>query len=144
MTQLYLEKEAYCSVTRTADEDDGWDRDSTSTSWSFGPIHLNENGNWMESFNTDFDVNAGDVVYVVVPVWSTGDSFGNDEGSNSEVFGCFKTFEEANNFKNELESPKETGDYSLKYKIGDREIYIPWGGYFESLDYIEIVSGVVT
>ena len=141
MTELFLKTKSYTDITRRATEPE-WDRDDTSTSWTFGPIYLQDRGS-CENFQTNFDVKAGDVVYVVVAVWSTGDSFGHDDGSCSEVFGSFKTYEEAEKFKTELENVS-TKDYDFTFKIGDRDVYVPWVGYFESLDYVEIVSGSVT
>jgi hypothetical protein len=143
MTELFLATNSYTNITREATEPK-WDRDDTSTDWTFGPIYLQHRGS-CESFETDFDVKAGDVVYAVVAVWSTGDSFGHDDASNSEVFGSFQTYEEADKFKTELENIKDhDGSYNFTFEIGGRKIYVPWIGYFESLDYIEIVSGVVT
>jgi hypothetical protein len=134
MTKLYLYKSSEVEITRVADSDDDWDRDDTYTTWDFDqvsldkPLHIFDT----ESFETGFDVNKGDVLHVVVAVWSDGNSFGHDSGRNSEVFGCFKTYEEAEELQNNLEE-----------KNGYKPHQLPWDGYFESLDYISILTRTV-
>lgn len=132
MTKIYMKKDSYVEVTREAVED-RWDRDDTSTTWNFGDVFLQERKGWSESFETSFDVNIKDLIYVVVAVWSTGDSFGHDDGANSEIFGVFKTYEEAEEYENNLKEGKGYGKYQL-----------PWDGYFESLDYTSILNRVVS
>lgn len=133
MTKIYLEKTSSTQVTREATED-RWDRDDTSTDWNFGGVFLQKRENfWLESFETTFDIDVGDIIYLVIAVWSTGDSFGHDMGANSEIFGVFKTYEEAEKLKTNL----KTGNGYDKYQL-------PWDGYFESLDYITIHSRTVS
>lgn len=129
-TNLYLKKSSYLEVTREPDPYDDWDRGNTLTEWSFGELSTSECDNlWYERFPVDFDVKVGDILHVVVAVWSTGDSFGNDIGRCSEVFGIFRERSEAIRFKEKLEN-------------GEVE-YVPWNGYFESLDYISVLERVL-
>lgn len=65
----------------------------------------------------------GDIVHLVIAVWSTGDSFGHDSGAHSECFGVFKTKEEADKKCKELEL--------------DTKSPLPWLGYFENLESVE-------
>jgi|GEM_PF-4240453 len=127
---LYFEKTSFSHVTKEADTSDEWDRDDTSTEWSFGRLGLTKR-QYEESFPVSFDVKAGDIVFAVVAVWSTGNSFSHDEQHCSELFGIFKDANEALEFEKALKN-KSVPD-----------IYYPWDGYFESLDYIELLTRIV-
>lgn len=136
MTKIYLDKTSYTIITR---ENNGepYDGEDTSTDWTFGEVSLLKGS---ESFETDFDVNDGDKIYVVVAVWSTGDSFSHHSQGESEIFGVFKTEEEADNFKTYFETVS-TDNYYVDW--GGRKIHLPWYGYFEHLDYVEVLKRIV-
>lgn len=132
MTKIYLEMTGHTHVTRDGDPDDRWDGDDTSTDWSFGEVSLShDNSYWRESFETNFDVKPGDPIVLVVAVWSTGDSFHRADGEYAEVFGAFKTREEATAYAAKLRGNE------------DIDVYRPWLGYFESLDEVEVLGRVV-
>ena len=109
-----------------------------------------------------------DIVYVVYGIYSTGDSFGFAEGKGEilEVFDDIKKakeFQMVAEAENELKSdfwnmtPKEkalkkyhleqilekhrgsyTEDIYSGFAFDDKPYRVPWGGYFERLDRIEI------
>ena len=74
------------------------------------------------------DLPPGTNALVVWAEWSSGDSFGNGTRSGSEAFGIFLDMASARAFKEELESGS---------------VGVPWDGYFESLDSINIDPVVV-
>lgn len=130
--KIWLSTKSYTEETSTPDPNNMWDRASTDTTWSFGGLYLSNKRRGYEDLNYDSHkpYKIGDIVYVIVAVWSDGDSFGYDRGSNAEIFGVFSTYKEA-----------EDCVTKLKKKRG---YDVPWNGYFESLDYLEIIGGVLT
>lgn len=138
--RLTLLKDRYEITEREADSDDSWDRGDTQTTWSFNEVLLGDDVGYGrgETFETKDDYNVGDTICLVIAVWSTGDSFGHDRDACSEVFGAFKTIEEAEEFEKKLR-----GKEDIMVEDSDYPLYRPWTGYFESLSYIEISSFVV-
>jgi len=90
-----------------------------------------------------FDFPAGTNVLVVWATYSTGDSFGRASGGGSEVFGVFQDLKSATELRTALEE-FNTKDYlncKLNIKTSDGQVftqYVPWTGYFESLDSVDI------
>lgn len=114
-------------VTRAADPDDKWDNDSTDgtvTVSSCTLIDADEYG----SLPCSFPVKVGDTIYLVWAQYSTGDSFGS-YGAQYELCAVFDNPSDAEKEKDRLEN---TSDYS-----------VPWTGYFESLDSLNVESFVV-
>lgn len=139
--RIYLEDDEYTTTTREADTDDSWDRGSTATTHDFGGAFLGEKvrswGEYIEVADGEFE--EGDTVHLVVAVYSTGDSFGNDDGACVEMISAHK--EESNAIVAEGLVTHATGPVDLPdgYKL----TYLPWKGYFESLDYVTIVTRVL-
>jgi len=135
--KIYLQKDSYGEQTRNPyvndeGETDQWYRGDTSTSWIFGEVSLTSRNKYEEeSYPPDFDVKAGDTIFLVIAVWSDGDSFGHDSGARSEIFGVYKTFTEARERESELENGSA------------KDPYLPWNGYFESLDYVTVETRMV-
>jgi hypothetical protein len=137
MSFLKLEYKSYTDVTREADFEDEWNHDSTSTNWIFNNLKLLDRDEY-GLVSVDYEVKKGDTLYPLIAVWSTGDSFGNDDGAQMEMFTVYRTYEEADKAKKIME---KAGNSSCKILDGDGkeiEFYPPWVGYFESLDYIDI------
>jgi hypothetical protein len=122
--RVYLKKTSYGGMSREPTSGDEWDIGDTWTSWDFGPLSIKNHSGYDEFIDLDWEPDTGDQVYLVIAVWSTGCSFGHQAGEYSEVFGGFKTWEEANQ----------------KLKDVKVQPYRPWEGYFESLDSIEVES----
>lgn len=144
-TELWLGCDGVAEVTRGRNHEDEWDRDSTSTSWSFGDLTFIKPQIWgrSESMLTDFPVKVGDEVFVVVAVYSTGDSFGHDAGANVEVLGIYKSCGKAKKAKLAADECKDS-NLVVKTESGKNlELYCPWNGYFESLDYVEVLARTV-
>ena len=90
---------------------------------------------------SSLDIAPGTRALIVWAIWSTGDSFGRSAGSNAEAFGIFTDIKSADELKEALELHTDcdnerslTTSDGQEFKIG----YMPWDGYFESLDGVRI------
>lgn len=122
--QKYLKVEIKVDswITHHADPYDQWDRDSTDGNVTVTGCRLIENDEY-QTLPCPQGIKRGDVVYVVWAQYSTADSFGSD-GGQFELCGIFGTKEDAQNEKARL---KDVTDYS-----------VPWNGYFEHLDSLNV------
>lgn len=93
-TAFVVDYQSYSSVTREADPDDKYDRDSTSTDHTVSGLSVSEDNRFdvVGAFVPDADNQKCFLVYVI---YSTGDSFGHDENANIEFIQVFKTLEKA-------------------------------------------------
>jgi hypothetical protein len=131
-------------VTREADRSDEWDRDDTSASWDFKSVGVVSSVSCFDLV-VPFDVKKGDDVWVVVAIYSTGDSFGHDDRACAEYIDAFLDKHKARACRDAVEkSRKGWDDYEEKKCEWIREDgslgkldYVPWNGYFESLDTVE-------
>lgn len=137
MKFLKLNAEAFVEVSREARGDDSWDRGDTKTYWYVNGIELVEDDKYMCVKNY-LDAKVGDRIFVVYAVYSTGDSFGNDEDKNLEFINVFSCREDANACAEILSNARETATYVLSNGERVSYGYIPWSGYFERLSYIEV------
>lgn len=118
MTELYL---AY-DEKRTGGEPLGqgkWcDRADEYITWSLKACFLSKDDSpWFrEVKEVDFEVKAGDEVYVVYVRYSTGDTFGCSHGA-WYIVDVFNSYKEAIKSKKLIDSKKYIG-------------YCPWVGYF--------------
>lgn len=93
----------------------------------------------VEEFETDFDVDAGDTVYVLWITYRTGDTFGYEEG-RGEVLWVFKNLAAAVEAKAIWEENCRNA-YIVKFLSDTGEtvqVSSPASGYFEDLEYIEL------
>ena len=129
-------------VTREATEPE-WDRDDTDTSWSFEHVEIvKEKDSW--DLAVPFDVEAGDTVYVVAAIYSTGDSFGHDDRDCCEYVDVFLDEAKAQACINAVDAARKSrSDNTEKGLTWIREDgsegkldYVPWNGYFECLDEV--------
>lgn len=124
----------YLEATPYVDED--YDEGSTETTWSFGRIHASTSS-VSEYIETDRDFQIGQKLFLVVAVWSTGDSFANHYGDRMEIFTVYDDIHLA------VEAEKLLSETTIPLILpeGFEVRYLPWRGYFESLDYVRIVEG---
>jgi hypothetical protein len=134
--KIYLEADSYSTVTYEADTDDKWDRDSTERTWSFGKISASSGFDYIE---TDRDFQIGQKLFLIVAVWSSGDSFGYDGGEYMEIFAVYDDV----NLAVEAEKLLSETTIPLILPEGFEVRYLPWRGYFEKLDYVQIVEGTL-
>lgn len=122
--------------TRERDESDSWDRGNTDTNNYIKGIIIPENERYYD-LDTEFDVELGKEYYLLYAEYGTGDSFGSDGGQISFIL-LYKTLEKALVAQSILEVAK---GYSAVIKTEDGKdltYSIPWNGYFESLDKIDV------
>jgi hypothetical protein len=139
---LHLDASGYTEVTREADPDDAWGANDTSTTWSADGITLSDRDGH-HALPVDFPVEAGDLVYVVYAVYSTGDTFHRADGEYLEVISFHKDMNTAAKNVTALNGRRDRGSAGNDYKMtitydsgATVERYCPWDGYFESLDYV--------
>lgn len=139
-TTLYLDYDTHVEVTRERDPNDEWSGEDTSTDWTFGDVTLRKPKTLGMSFPVEFDVELGDTVYVVVAIWSTGDSFSRDVRGRAEIFGIFDNLKDAFDYQAVLEATEHNEyDHSRdSWRTG--MISYPWYGYFESLDSVTVLK----
>lgn len=124
------------------DPDDRWSRDSTRSTYEV-------TGAWIgDGKRGDCPITycePGDKIYVVWADYTTGDSFGSD--SSIEFLAAFKN-------RSRAEACKRRADEKNGYEDGwdidvflDGEesyrVHIPWLGYFEHLNSVNITEVVV-
>jgi len=119
----HVDFKASTYATNEADPDDAWSRESTSTDWEMPDDYTVLSADRYGAIPLTFMPEEGKDYFMVYYIWSTGDSFGNDESSNCEIHGIYKTEEEA---KAEEKKLGEVTDHS-----------VPWNGEFESLVTLE-------
>lgn len=164
---LKVTAHSYGEVTREADPNDRWSGEDTTSSWNVEGISLAKE---YPNVTACFPVEAGDTVYLVFGVYSTGDSFSHHEDGSIDYIDVYKTHAKAeataktlrehNNWyrgMNDRWAPitaKERKALSKKYKSAysleivrengsKMSVHIPWNGYFETLSYIEVASFTV-
>ena len=136
-------------------EDDEWSRDSTRTSWSFERLSPNNEHPCVTIDKELFEKN--EEFWYVFAIHSGGDSFGHDEGAYKTDVGLYADRALADKVARAIRehadaycryhrgynpkerAPKGWDAYSLKLPDG-QTICASWNGYFESLDYVEVVS----
>lgn len=149
---VYANFRSYCEITREANYDDEWDRDDTCYTWDFKNVTLQRDYagyiDKSEEVYVDQKLIEANDTYLVYAVYSTGDSFGNDENACLECIGIYSK-EDAYKIKEliELDCKEKPGfDSKNNYIIyKDQKIYTyQWKGYFESLSYIEVEKVEIT
>lgn len=142
--------DVYRQDTSDADPDDSWDRANTSTDHNIVGFRaaLESEGKYYDlavAFEPDFKT----TYYVLYAVYSTGDSFGQDDGHSVEFIGFYTKdqLDIANENMRRIETQTRSRDsdsYSITLRapsgVRSFEQTTPWVGYFESLDYVDIAS----
>lgn len=137
--------DSYTEQNREANDDDDWDRGDTDTSHNIvGFRAAPETDNKYYDLAVAFNPKDNVTYYVLYAVYTTGDSFGRDDGSNIEYIG-FYTEDElpiANENMHKVERSTENRPLKLKTPDGHKTFdqLKPWAGYFEHLDYVNIAS----
>jgi hypothetical protein len=102
---------------------------------------------WSSSIiETSFEAKVGQVVFAVIVVYSSGDSFGSSSG-NTDVAGVYNTAETAYKVRSLIMYDNENNQRDFDYlKIeGEPDIYPgTWKGYFESLDSVRIETVLIS
>lgn len=140
MTNIRILECTRTQETSTPDSDDKWDRADTSTSHDIKGFEISEK---YFDLTIDFTPEYGIVYFLLYGVYSSGDSFGHDAGYGIEFLGLYEKHKTADLNLKRVEAltvgtrpaPRVTllTDFGIDY-----EIYVPWFGYFERLDYLRI------
>jgi hypothetical protein len=130
----------YGGVTREADPDDEWGRDSTWTSHDVRGIRFPSSKQYGYTVTVPFKPKVNTDYYLLVAQYSTGDSFGSDDGANFEIIGLYQSKRIAEENLQKLEATrKDVRSVTLTAENGKKYTFaVPWNGYFESLDYVEL------
>ena len=142
-TSLRVDHDRHTHVTRSAASDDRWDRDDTSSSHSVTGMHIVGDDAYFDVTVPD-EVLPGEHLWLVWAVYSTGDSFGHDDAYNIEFVSAHRDEDTARHNAGMLGSVPRDASYGHRVKVLlDRrgttmEYTVPWLGYFESLDYVEV------
>src|SRR5665213_2821234 len=125
-------------------------RGTTNTSWDVRGLRLVDDEDkarylrFQDRVDVGFKPEKGKVYHLLYAVYSTGDSFGHDNGKNFTVIDVYKSRKVAEENEKRLREgkPEKKGLVQLKME-GRKDLhgyYCPWNGYFESLDRLEILS----
>lgn len=132
---------SYYSEERYGDwsEDSSYEGCSVYQKGSFGKI-----GAYTTAKEVDFDVQVGMIVFPVIVVYSSGNSFGRSTGEVA-VAGVYDTPEKAKKIADAIQANSEIGrnaEYTIK--VDDEEVYCgAWVGYFECLESVHVETEVV-
>lgn len=131
------------TTTTVIREGDGkmWgDRECTSTSHDITGIEVVKEHAYRD-LTVNFEVTPNETYYLLYAVYNTGDSFGWDDGAITFI-DLFKTHEKAEAALHVIgQGHKNKSDRLNRYEAEDGkmiDIYRPWEGYFERLQYIKI------
>lgn len=122
-------------------------RGETTTSWSFE--YLNYSNKWGD-IEVTYEPVIGRTYYVLLAIYSTGDSFGQDHARNVEYFDAYESSEAAYAAERELRNRERPKNNKEMFQISftnhqGRKVtmHCPWDGYFESLDDIRVEALVL-
>ncbi len=139
MKYLELLRTSHSVDTSEADPNDSWDRPNTYTTHRVEGLRLCDKDGY-GCLPVDDDIKSGDTLWVLYAIYSTGDSFGHDEGGQFEWLSWHRTEELAQKNLSAIEA----GASSLTLDNGKRQdFYRGWDGYFESLDSLEVKPLIV-
>lgn len=147
MPMIDILHDRYTYITRERNPDDEWDNDDTAADWTIRGIRVVDRGG---DFEVPFEIEKGKTYFLVMADYDTGDSFGR-YCNYLEFIDLFQTAEAAEAALKALGKPL-TGkpgqsDWEYKYSreyVRDNgetvKVYIPWEGYFESLNDLYIID----
>jgi hypothetical protein len=144
-----IEIESFTEETREPNPNDPWDRGNTSTHNSFRHVSKTE---IYPDIASSLDIPVGAECHVVWVVWSTGDTFGRDEGRRTSLIGVFQKEGAALGLQREIERRNQERhnikdyNYSFEFVTSDGQeltVYQSWFGYFDSLDAVHVEQTVM-
>jgi len=171
MAQVKVNYDTWGGVSRYADPDDEWDRDDTWAEHSVRSVTQVGDKDYYD-LSTEFELDPSRNYHLVHAVYSTGDSFGHDEGQ-LEFIGLYSDLEVAKENVRRLEahndlyeklnrrsyygvSKKEQAElkklektfepYTVRLVLEDGreyDVHVPWHGYFENLTSVNLNTVVV-
>lgn len=118
------------------ENENSWDRIDTDRAWHFKRLSGTRGD---ESLMVSFKPEEDKTYYVLLAIYSTGDSFGHDSHHRVEYFDIYENSTDAYLAEKELNS--NAGNSELEFTNHQKKkvkFYNPWNGHFESLDEIRI------
>lgn len=144
MIQVIVETTEY--ETSEPDPEDSWDRANTqmevvgvSAIKTSKRIEIDKRG-WYGVDVFDVEPNEQGFVYAVIARYSTGDTFGRDDG-RVQVMDVFDNNENAAALTEALEcsgTDKSQAVVDFELNHAGREYYLPWVGHFEHLENVDV------
>lgn len=148
MTRLVVAAKLYEYVTRHP-ESDGWDRGDIQTEYNGLRVYLDRYpdewaGYCTQEFYVNYSVTPGSAVFPVVVRYSTGDTFGRNDG-NISVVGVYQNAVTASEIEHAIwDDYREHGGDFTTLKVAGEEIYTgTWKGYFEYLEDVFVETELV-
>ena len=139
-----IEKTSYHTVTDEADPNDEWSCDSTDCHHDVGSLReVKDRGDFIFTPNK-----IQDEYFLVYATYSTGDTF-HSEGGCFQPIAIYSDYQSAEKTKSRLEDwtkeKKDESEYNTIIQLEDGsggfkdfQFHVPWIGYFEHLEEIEI------
>ena len=139
-TNVNIIHDIYEHITREADPDDCWDRNSTAQTHEFRGLEVVEHE--YSHFKVPFSIEYEKPYYLVVVYYDTGDSFGHDE-NRADLIELYDNIEFAQKTVNIINNSYTSEEYSseiLNCEGKPLKIFNSWQGYFEHLNYVDIIT----
>ncbi|NCP98209.1 hypothetical protein GW796_00710 [archaeon] len=112
---------SYSEETSEIDPEDDYSRASTSTTYSIHGISISEDSSFDSSGAFEVKDSELDKVYLVTAIYSTGDSFGNDEGYGIEFIEVFQSKDKAERCAKQIQANADLYNY-LSNNYGKKDI----------------------
>lgn len=139
MKEYFVDVDIRRWSSRDADPNDSWDRGNTDGSATVRGVHASDQKGRLYENVPGVDANVGETVHLLYAMYSTGDSFGNDDG-NFVAIAVFKNAEAAIQASSLLEDGPGYMQKIMLDASTELEVYKPWVGYFESLENLAIFT----
>lgn len=129
-------------VSREPDPEDRWDQGDEHGTVTGVEVRYIPGNEAKETFlGSQFNVDAqpGDVVFVVLADYESGNTFGRS-GGQYQLLDVFTDVKDAYALAKAAQDV-EHGDFNLIH--AGKEYYVSWTGYFESLQAIRVMTALV-
>ena len=140
MTNIRINDNSYCEVTRERDPHDEWSGEDTYTGHSIESFHVVDDDDHCD-ISVVFDIDDGKDYYLLYAIYSTGDSFSRNDGEIA-LIDLYETKEMAEKNRQLIaDNLKDEDNWSVILELEDGRVYsfhVPWKGYFEHLDEVAI------
>lgn len=141
LTCVKVECKSYTENLGGYDPEYRWSRDSTHTENTVTGISIPRKS-YDKDLCVDFEVKEGVTYYLLWADYETGDSFGRDSGQ-TEWVALYESKDIAEKAANILRDnyDNKRNQYEVTIPLTENKemsFYIPWKGYFEHLNYLEV------
>lgn len=141
MTKIRFDHDHYCEIVEEGDGEEWGYRGTTWNEHFFnGTFETVTNGSYYNII-TKIDIKSDKTYYLVVVIYSTGDSFGKDINSSVEYIEMYEDEKMAMNVRDFIETNKDERDLEVPLNNGKPiHLYPPWNGYFENFEEVRVIS----